>query len=180
MTILAIDPGPEKSAYVLARPRYSGSLDKTPYPLEIDDFGILDNAAILTVVHDHARGEDPYLVIEQIASMGMAVGEETFETCVWTGRFLERFDRYSSGSYRLKRVPIKVHLCGTAKAKDANVRQSLIDRFGGSWAIAKGKSGTKSREPVQAGPLAGISSHVWSALAVAVVFLDKYKIGEMK
>mgnify|MGYP003337027969 CR=1 FL=1 len=149
----------------------------------IIEFGIHDNADMRTVVRNHAyMGESPRLVIEQIASMGMAVGAETFETVYWSGKFSEAFFAVSGREAdRIPRVPIKVHLCGTAKAKDANVRQALIDRFGGSSALqkakaAKGKKGVIVEPAREAGPLAGIFSHCWSALAVAVVYIDRLRV----
>jgi len=184
--VMAIDPGPEKSAYVEVTPHYGGSLDTRKGGLDVVSFGILDNSGIrayLCAVVDTADAHR--LVIEQIASMGMAVGAETFETCVWTGRFMEVFESQTGqAAHRIPRVPIKVHLCGTAKAKDANVRQALIDRFGGSSALQKAKAAKVNRHgavivpTVKAGPLAGISSHCWAALAVACVYVDRMKTGE--
>jgi hypothetical protein len=180
--IMAIDPGPEQSAYVIVQPN-----PLAPGGLQVVEFGIAPNA----VVREELWGfsslplENRRLVIEQIASMGMAVGAETFETCVWTGRFIEVFEAGSQReAHRIPRVPIKVHLCGTAKAKDANVRQALIDRFGGAKALQKAKAAKRNRAgeivspEVEAGPLAGISSHCWAALAVAVVYVDRMKTGE--
>jgi hypothetical protein len=91
--------------------------------------------------------------IEMIASYGMAVGASTFETCVWIGRFIEvaRVD-----VELIFRKDIKLFLCGTMRAKDANIRQALIDKIG--------PQGTKA----QPGPTYGIKSHSWAALAVAV------------
>ena len=63
----------------------------------------------------------------------------------------------------LFRKDIKIHLCGTMKAKDANIRQALIDKHG--------KVGTAKNK----GPLYGISSHLWSALAVADYATDNYE-----
>tara|TARA_R110000823_G_scaffold118465_1_gene242380 strand:+ start:1854 stop:2420 length:567 start_codon:yes stop_codon:yes gene_type:complete len=183
--IMAVDPGPQQSAYVTVQPHPNAIGG-----LQIVEFAILRNEAVLADIRGFASLplEGRRLVIEQIASMGMSVGAETFETCVWTGRFMETFDagrgdgqRYA---HRIPRVPIKVHLCGTAKAKDANVRQALIDRFGGSKAIQKAKAAKKNRHgavivpAVEAGPLAGISSHCWAALALACVYVDRMKIGE--
>lgn len=67
------------------------------------------------------------LVIEMIASYGMPVGKEVFETCVWIGRFIEAFDLEYRYIYRKDE---KMNICHTMKAKDSNIRQALIDRFG--------------------------------------------------
>jgi hypothetical protein len=49
------------------------------------------------------------------------------------------------------------------RAKDQNIRQALIDRLG--------PPGTKKNP----GPTYGVTSHMWSALAVAVTAHDKLK-----
>jgi hypothetical protein len=54
---------------------------------------------------------------------------------------------------------VKLALCGDSRAKDANIRQALIDHFGGSAAIGR---------KAAPGPLSGISRDVWSALAIAI------------
>lgn len=72
-------------------------------------------------------GRPEELVIEMIASYGMPVGKEVFETCVWIGRFIQAH----SSKYRLVyRADVKMHLCHSMKANDATIRQALIDRFG--------------------------------------------------
>jgi hypothetical protein len=90
---------------------------------------------------------------EMIASYGMAVGKEVFETCVWIGRFVEIAYEPVQLVYRRD---VKLHLCHSPRAKDANVRQALIDRLG--------PQGTKKNP----GPTYGMKSHLWAALAVAV------------
>jgi hypothetical protein len=65
---------------------------------------------------------------------------------------------------RVYRRDVKLHICGSQRAKDANIRQALIDCYGGKVeAIGKKKA---------PGPLYGISSHAWSALAVAQTWWD--------
>jgi hypothetical protein len=145
MTLLAIDPGPVMSAWVMLRDGKIAEFDK------------VWNQSLLGEIQRRAPDR---CAIEMIASFGMPVGREVFETCVWIGRFMEAFgaDRCD----RLTRIEIKSHLCHSAKAKDANIRQALIDRLG--------PPGTKKAP----GGTYGISGDVWSALAVAVTWMDKH------
>lgn len=152
--ILAIDPGTTESAYVLfnhARPVKHGKVG---------------NADLLAGIGRGSENGGPFgmadvLVVEMIASYGMPVGKEVFETCVWIGRFVQAWQGPHALVYRRD---VKLHLCNSARATDATIRQALIDRFGG-----KGKAvGTKASP----GPLRGVSGDVWAALAVAVTFAD--------
>ena len=150
--ILAIDPGPTQSAWV----EYENGKPEA--------FGIYENAYVLDLIrHTVART----LAVETIASYGMPVGADVFETCVWTGRFLQRWydaeraHLLRDRTLRIYRRDVKLHLCASARAKDANVRQALIDRYGPGKEKAIGRKASP-------GPLYGVSSHVWSALAVAV------------
>jgi hypothetical protein len=144
--MLAIDPGPVESAWVV----YDTTTGK------LAGFAKEPNAAVLALVLSSAHLSE--LAVEMIASYGMAVGREVFETCVWIGRFVQA---WQGGAHRfVYRRDVKIHLCGSMKAKDANVRQALLDLYGG-----KDKAVGKKASP---GPLYGVSSDVWSALAVAV------------
>lgn len=71
------------------------------------------------------------LAIEMVASYGMPVGETVFETCVWIGRFIEHLNRFAIKDYfKIYRKDEKMNICHSMKAKDSNIRQALIDRFG--------------------------------------------------
>lgn len=143
MRILAIDPGPTQSAFVEIRDD------------AIFDFHKRDNETILAMLGGSAADQ---CLIEKIEPMGMAVGAEVFETVFWSGRFAEAFGFDRVG--RVTRRQVKLHLCRSMRAKDANIRQALIDRYGGTPAIKKG------------GPLYRVAGDVWSALAVAVTWID--------
>jgi hypothetical protein len=145
--LLAIDPGPVDSAFVV----WDGAI------VMVKDK--INNEAMAQMANRLTAHKDVYCAIEMIASYGMAVGAEVFETCVWIGRFMERFgpDRCE----RITRGAVKTHLCHSMRAKDANVRAALIDRFGGPQSIKKG------------GALYGVSGDMWAALAVAVTFWDQ-------
>ena len=64
------------------------------------------------------------------------------------------------------RHEVKLHLCGSARAKDANVRQALIDRFGPGKELAIGRKAAP-------GPLYGMTGDCWAALGVAVTDADQ-------
>lgn len=138
--IFAIDPGSEQSAFVL----WDGK--------QILDRSIMANEELRSVLYALPFAHS--IAIEMIASYGMAVGAEVFETCVWIGRFIEA--RPYPPPSRYFRRDIKLHLCQSARAKDANVRQALIDKIG--------PPGTKKKP----GPTYGMKSHLWAALAVAI------------
>jgi hypothetical protein len=156
--ILAIDPGPEQSALVL--------YDEANRRLE--EFGKAKNADLLTMMKSGWHMLDfvhvDELVIEMIACYGMPVGREVFETCVMIGRLIQCWGD-EENVHRVYRSTVKLHLCNSTKAKDGNVRQALIDAFGG-----KDKAIGNKKKP---GPLHGVSGDVWSALAVAVTYADR-------
>jgi hypothetical protein len=147
--ILALDPGPTQTGWVL----FDGE--------RVHSSAVENNAAMLERVRHWQSGVT--LAIEMIASYGMPVGREVFETCVWIGRFQQAW-REPDEVHLVYRKDAKMHLCGTAKAKDPNVRQALIDLFPRSGGGATPQIGTKHMP----GPLYGVSTHVWPALAVAV------------
>ncbi len=104
------------------------------------------------------------VVCEWVECMGMPVGKTTFETVYWIGKFSEHANPF----HRITRGEVKLHLCGTARAKDANVRQALLDRFPSTGGGKTPQVGIKAKP----GPLYGIRTHLWSALAVAVTYAE--------
>jgi len=156
MVILAIDPGPEKSAWVL----YNSDSQEPIVQMGIEE----NDDLILRALNEEFEIEIDEVVIEMVASYGMAVGASVFETCVTIGRFVQLFNRLPVNM--MYRKDVKMHLCQSMRAKDANIRQALLDRLG--------PQGTKKNP----GPTYGISKDIWSALAVAVTFADTYPKGE--
>lgn len=160
MNVIAVDPGFEKSAVV----EYDGQ--------RIVGMWLEENEDIMRFLQHRALDQDSKpLVIEQIQSYGMAVGATVFETVFWSGRFAQAWERGMNQFYRLPRREVKLHLCGQARAKDANIRQALIDRFGPGKEAAIGRKATP-------GPLYGVKSDLWAALAVAVTWADQNTILE--
>lgn len=97
-------------------------------------FGKEDNNKILEQMSKYKLFncfDEVKFVIEMIASYGMPVGKEVFDTCVWIGRFAERMLRFQVNEvYYIYRKDEKMNICHSMKAKDSNIRQALIDRFG--------------------------------------------------
>lgn len=158
--IVAIDPGTQKSGLV----QMTGRLLR---PYITSAFAEYDNDALL----DFLRGCDcevfsRQLVVERVQhyGSGMPVGAEVFDTVEWTGRFIEAAHRMPVA--RITRPQVKLALCGTARAKDANVRQALLDLYGGRSA-----QGTKKHP----GPLYGVKGHAWAALAVGVAWMRQQR-----
>lgn len=148
MSVLAIDPGYTQSAWLIL------NADR---PLA---FGILPNDEVIDFLAAGCGAES--LAIESVASYGMPVGAEVFETCVWTGRFIQAWlERSGPAPRRVYRREVKMHLCGSMRATDTNIRAALIDRYGPGKALAIGLKASP-------GPLHGVTKDVWAALAVAV------------
>lgn len=147
MRILAIDPGPRDSAYLVFN-------DEASIILFV---GFIPNKELLNdILSKRFLGCD-LMAIESIEGFGVPAGQDTFDTCFWSGRFVEAFN---SKFVRLSRKKIKIHFCGHSSAKDSHIRQALVHRYGDP---------DKNK---QSGMLAGITGHLWSALAVAVYTND--------
>ena len=156
--ILAIDPGNIHSGYCV--------IDYDTYkPLEI---GKIDNEDLRINVLGDDRHE---VVIEMIASYGMAVGQTVFDTCVWVGRYYEKARYYNCNPQLMYRKDVKMNLCGQTRAKDSNIRQALVDRFSYDRHAAKGGKGTKA-DP---GFFFGFKSDIWAAYGVGVTYIDQLK-----
>src|SRR5688572_20198115 len=88
MRIIAMDPGNAESAWcVLEGGKLSG-------------FGKEPNSEVLIRARRDWGPLEDLLAIEMIASYGMPVGREVFETCLWIGRYIEAWER-RQGKFRL-------------------------------------------------------------------------------
>lgn len=181
--ILAIDPGPEQSAWV----RYYG---KTHDPIG----GYCQNSDLLGEIE--ACGHIAmWFIYETIECFGMPVGASTFLTCEWIGRFKQAFNE-DGRVFGVPRSAVRSHLCHSMKAKDSNISQALYDRWDGKdkavggmkCPACKGKGwrgrgrftcnaceGSGYKFPP--GPLFGMNSHVHQALAVAVTWWETKRNG---
>lgn len=142
--VMGIDPGPVDTGLVL----WNGQ--------KVLRAEILLNEEVFTQSLDVLNPT----FIEMIASYGMPVGKETFETCLWIGRMTQILDDCKTPWRLVYRREVKLHHCGNMHAKDANIAQALRDKYGDKGTM---------KNP---GPLYGIHSHLWSALAIATYAME--------
>ncbi len=147
MRVIGLDPGYIESAFCV----YDGS-----YPR---DYRKIRNEDLLQMLSEMANG---VLVIEQIKNYGMPTGDELFDTVLWSGRFIQEWHSLGRQWARLTRKQVVGHICNSGRATDANIRQAIIDRYGG-----KEKAIGRKKTP---GPLYGLSKDCWSALAIAITW----------
>ena len=161
-TTLAIDPGSTDSAYVVIEydTRRPVAFGKIPND---DLLGKLDMDPEL---HFASR-----VVIEMVASYGMPVGADVFETCAWIGRFERQIKIHCSAPGApvdlVYRKDVKLHHCHSPRANDATIRQALVDRF------APGQRNYGKGTKAQPGWFYGFRADVWQAFALAVYAADQ-------
>lgn len=160
--LIAIDPGTKESGAVCFDGR---TLRPGMFPC-----AIYQNADLLETLRTWSRIGP--LVIESVESFGQRVSFTIFETVRWAGRFQEAWESRGGQVILVPRREVKMHLCGIMKAKDADIRQALLYKFGdGSRDMAMG---TKANP----GPLYGVTNHLMAALAVAVTWTEKNPKGD--
>lgn len=160
LMILAIDPGPTRSAWLAYGPWLPGPLS----------FAIEPNDDVLRRVRHGAISSliPGVVVIEQIEPRyGLSPGWETLDTARWVGVFEEA--ARPTPVVRLNRSTILRHFeivtRGPGKTSaDAGIRAALLDRFGG-----KDQAMGRKAAP---GPLYGISKDAWSALSIATAYAE--------
>lgn len=177
MSVIAIDPGPERSAWLVwdgKRPVELCQYDtlivkgkKTDVPPLNSNVlrDLCDTSWIRCLGKPASLPRGTELAIESISAMGQRAGSEVFETAYWVGRFVQAWA--PRPFTRITRREVKMFLTGTMRSKDADVRHAIISRFGG-----KEKAVGLIKNP---GPLYGVVTHLWSALAVALTWEENQK-----
>ena len=144
--VLAIDPGPERSACLIW----------DPVKQAIEWACVEDNREALNTVR-HSLDDGLTVAIEAVTCYGRPAGGDVFETCYWIGRF--------DADQRCQLVPyrdVSRNLCRISGASSAQIYAALRERFG--------QPGTK-KAPGTLYPVRG-NEHLRSALALAVYVGD--------
>lgn len=155
MRILAIDPGNALSAFTIID---AGNRKPVAFAKTL-------NEALLESIEQGAFSYD-VVYIEMVASYGMAVGAEVFDTCVWVGRYLQAAMVAGADVHLVTRLHVKLHHCHDSKAKDSNIVRALVDRF------AYGQPNYGKGTRADPGWFYGFSADVWQAYALAVYASD--------
>lgn len=159
--IIGIDPANIQSAYCIVDGYTLKPLKFAKLPNEEMYRQMIDDLMSFHLV----RGDIVEVAIEMIASYGMPVGREVFDTCVWIGQLKERLkDCEPKYVYRKDEA---LNLCQSSRANDATIKQALIDRF--AYGVPNYGKGTKKAK----GWFYGFRADIWAAYAVAVTYADK-------
>jgi hypothetical protein len=153
--VLAIDPGPTESAYYYGNPS-----DKVSPVIQAEK---LPNGNLLRMLSVQPTYFPAGLIgIEEVVSYGRPVGAEVFHTVRMIGRLEQLFEsEYEQSPILVPRSKMSAWLCLNRTAKDAHIRQRLIDLYGPGKDKAIGRKATP-------GPLYGMKADVWLAFAHGV------------
>jgi hypothetical protein len=165
MKIVAIDPGERESGIVL----FNADTDSVAAHHVLSNDDALE---ILTQLWEF--NYEAVLVIEGATPYGSPLKSELIETLEWSGRFKQRWLDLGGRVEKVTRTAVKKHLLGRVSGKDAEVRGMLMERWGGEHAALGTKASGKGKNRITAapGPLSGLKTHEWAALAVAVTYAD--------
>ena len=147
--ILGVDPGSEKSAVVFWNTKAQ----------KVEASWTAENGKLRKqLIEARDVGNAEICIIEGVAFYGKILNSATFQTLMFIGRLQEIFHE----SHEIVYFPdIAYHFCNARRGvKTSNINAVLRDRF-------KGKGTQKNP-----GILWGIKGHEWSALAVAIFWMD--------
>ena len=153
MMIFAIDPGSTQSAYCM--------MNGDALPLHFDK---VPNAELVSLIRTYSKSLTA-VIIERVASYGMPVGREVFDTCEWIGRYTQVADDLNLPVEYILRQEEKLHICKSPKANDATIRKALIDRFA--------KHDLKTGKGTKVAPdfFFGFHADIWASYSVGTTYL---------
>ena len=133
---LAIDPGNQRSGYIIGRRDKTivGGVSVAEFSAEIDNRVLRDQLGDMV----RKYGID-VLIIETPKPRGLPTAADEMETLVEVGRFIQKAEQLGLAWSFAFRTDIKVHITGRSNTGDSHVRQALLDRFGGEAVAIGGK-----------------------------------------
>jgi hypothetical protein len=118
LRILGLDPGSEHSAFVFLE------------DAQVLEHGWVRNGQLLQRLRDgFAIGS--HLAIETLHPRGELASLDAMETQLWAGRFVEIFDLRGDTFTKIDPMDARIAVCGKSGVKDREIKQALINRYGG-------------------------------------------------
>jgi len=156
--ILAIDPGPQESGFVLYDNKNS----------TVKKFGKVLNRELEDMIIDELQNVPTYIEFPQ--AQGCLASNALLLTCRWAGRYeahsnlVELINRKDVVNFFECHKRTRQEKSEGIKqvAFDTQIRHKIIEMFGGSKEVAIGVK----KSP---GPLYGVKADVWQALAIALM-----------
>ena len=174
MNIITIDPGNVSSGYAIER---NGKLV---------EYGKIKNNELEQIIKEN---KFDVAAIEMIVSYGMSIGKTTIDTIYFIGKFSNILENNNCKVYLISRPNIKLNVCLNSLSKDKNVRQAVIEYYGGfevaiggiKCKVCKGKGWFKKRTNIcelcngkgyeyEKGPLYNARADMWSAIAIIIAY----------
>ncbi len=157
MNILGIDPGTEKSGWVMWKSD----------TMSVIRSGIDPNQQI---INEHL--DCPYwdaVVIEAPEPLGMPLGHDLLQAIQWQTRMVCAAEQaaglYGEPVVQIKRSEVKLHTIGKRNGTDAEVNASIRGFLCRHHDITEKDLKGRKKSP---GPCHGIKSHSWAALAAVI------------
>lgn len=120
------------------------------------------------VVEDHinrAFDQNSIFVIEGM--MGRMGGKHIYQTCYQIGRFLKLAEQRGFICLMVYRPEVKTYWLKGKKGGDKEVRNALVEYYGGYTQVPTKKGSKKAFKLVVPKELATVTADAWSALAIA-------------
>lgn len=164
MTVVGIDPGSSRSAYVVTDGKHIIAMKLDDNYRVIEDLRGMGSQKLPCAIETLRTWASPFKPKNGAPSRTPV---ELFEATWWAGRFTEAYG--ASYVQQLTRSKVRSHILGRGFTKqqsstDTLIRAAMIERFGGSDEAAKGSKASP-------GPLYGFSNDLYAALAVALTYL---------
>lgn len=159
--IAAVDPGEKESGYVLLSDDLR-VLQATTWPnaqLLKEIAAVRASLARASLAIELSR---PFLM-QRAGQKGAFFPSQLLHQAAWAGIFAASGELEDVSFY--DRRAVKLQLLGRTNGGDAEIRQALIARYGGTRADA---IGVKAKQ----GPLYGVTGDAWAALALAITHAE--------
>jgi len=167
---LGVDPGPEYSGLVIAR------CEEGPLPVVLYAAQAVTRRVIVDTLRHGVLDPDGGVfwlranlaVIEWVQSYGRVVGATVLETARTCGYLQAMAEPQGVEVRYLTRPRVNTILTGLPSAPAAGVHEAIRDRYRAAGLATGGGADPLRGTHGQPGPLHGVSSHAWDALAVLI------------